>query len=1243
MEFMKLPLPVLYAYDVLPAENDVTEVTVGFTNYAAQSTVSPMVSRALSRSVSSKKDELIVRPEKGKSVSYECFLYDNVAKKKSLFFFDTIRKIYLRRLATINADHIRPILGEHFTTEVVDYYDYDINNWLANQKHLSSSQDSALPTKTRYLLTQLFAPKFCSYLAKNLTIDRCKGYNLVTISGIQVQLTFRERIQQAILDHETYSTFVGSRQPYFHFRLVPSYTTNSLSYVERDNVVVGSAVSPNANASLPLSSSDGGGVHMVKAVATNQGKTILEMLETIAWRSQNVRKLLVLFISSSLQLLKAVDLSSEITLDSQNNTDGTISQSSLGTSGSDVLLQLSEETKKALAMNDDYLSYQQTMQYVTSNMQNNSPVASPPPPPSNGMSFSPDLRFPSPVPPSRKMSNQGNVNSSTGYSRNFSVDEGRQEESRLAAVLSYLFEHHHDSNGIAANGAPGVTLPEGGKQRKKDRIENFMEHLSVVLSFQPQLRLSFVIKLWQQVLHEISEGVGSDDREEEANSNNLPFFAVPPINATIGEGERQREQEVNAKGDEAKGIVINDTSTPIYARQLWEDILQNSQLTYPNLDHSILQQKLQMIDFCHSVKGEGVHCLVTNNAASSTLSTDDDKSITSEERVNLIEQLNNIGGVWLARRVPLTSDLISLQQHIAAKYESRKKASATNTTLPSLGGRNPFLQYHVCMPALLTDMISFRKTCPDLTLDAFMCWYGLHDLLLKQSAVSHGLDDGKDTNEVSSQSSIPIDLDAVDPSSGKSNEQQHDHQSSVEFKDRPPSLHLDAPMNSTASSHGENNSLFEDEPPSLLHVRTEMNTPSVPTHRLCVNKETCMALQEQIEELWMQAAAVVMQNNIDDENDREVNHDGSSSPPPRSLSPLSISSTSGDALHSTSHFKFSAKKEIEKALLFLEKIPINALILELLVHTLRVNVNLLYAESISIFGPPPPPPSLPIPPQIKGKDGSKPKEKTFWSRFNVLQELVQGLDEKSMYIRKDAIIERKQGHRDDLVTATVIVIKQAEIIVGMMENVEHLLIRAYLFHHLIECLVPPKGKESTRKSIPRPNVQESKKMINLSEVECGAYTLTSDSEAAEVLRIMKSISAAGSGGHNWHSYDGREVGMPNARKFVCRSHYLSPQSHTPSSARSATTSASSSRQVSGENQRLHNSSRVLSPPPTAVSNGNSPIGGVKLDFSSEEDHEDHFDDSCSSSHTQSPPADVEMVALVDQQQMRLAFLIKEMD
>lgn len=1248
MDLLNVPLPIFYAYDI-QSDSNVTEITTGYFQHATSGRSSKKVSASMNK-LETLSDEPV---ENRRKLSYECYLYENLARNRSYSFFDGIRRLYLKKILAINQAHGKTILNDNFRLLATNFYDYEMSAWSKHQP------EAAAARRTPVHLEAIFTPEFLHYVRQTYHFEFFKGYSIVSISHVQVQLDYKERLQHSVLDNESYSTFVASRQPFHHFHIAPSYTYSKLSFATGSDLYnlvvhgsrgnsphssnrsmspmvrptgkvseVATLSSPSSSASVasaaatagqssagtnpfttPVaavrSTSDPSSLSPPKSPPSAQNG-LMQLLECICWRSTNMRKLLVLFIASSLQLYKTLELSEDSPTEESHTS---VHSSALGASGQhnspsnghqgrvpavppDLVdhianHMLTDESRKLLLSNEDFQSYLSSMKHIASTMNslsrhrtmsnisyNNINIGA--------LSIAPPSSLPSAQPrePTRSTVVSGSL--SYGYSNSPKIGEDgdereEMERSIMQSITKHLFSEKPVTSLLSSAASEATALPSSLPSAASSSMEVFVQQLALCLSFFPNVRLSFVIKLWDHTLKELQEIV--DGEPPTGDDQSLPrFLRIPSIlrksdassnHCGASREDNAEEKEVQPR-DRSPGITLQSASTPLYAHALWDDVIAAKQekgipCEPPNLQASLLMQKLQMIAFGLVVRTEESHVHVRHAGPSSPPRAACDPVETSlpSSPSPLESELGNdaesgkspaalpaadtessascaaspaIGSIKLARRVPLTSDVIHLQQHIANKSlataarpmptstpsSSSSSLSATSAAA-GVASADPFLKYHVCMPSLLTDIRSFRSAYPNASVELFEEWYGLHDLF------------------------------ASSPS-----------------PDRPVRTDSGAEA-STSPREG-----------------AEAAQASSPAER---------SFHSKIQELWEQAA-------------------------PRSSPTSSPENASADC-----NSLFAAAKEIDKAIVYLEKVPINVLLLELFVQILGMFSTIINQEIAYLF-------------HARSSSDTK-----LDHLLEHLQKEIRRLEETSMFLRKDCLLVRKIN-KEEWVHMTLQVIKQGEHVISLFESLEHLVIRGYAFNNLVSTLAVKDPADPAS----APRSAHSSHPLDYSHIEEGRYTLTSEAEAEEILRIMRSISKISSGGHDWYSYDGREMGAASARQFTIKANYVDNAEKVPL-ADSVLSKLVGRELHGGTSSPKLGTPKHLRKFPLQLPSTISPISGGRLDYREDgsipgsgagSSHGGGMAGSCDEDDEEIEP-DVEMSALVDQQQLRVAFIIRELD
>eukprot|EP01033_Poteriospumella_lacustris_P006781 gene6781-4892_t len=291
-----------------------------------------------------------------------------------------------------------------------------------------------------------------------------------------------------------------------------------------------------------------------------------------------------------------------------------------------------------------------------------------------------------------------------------------------------------------------------------DGVHTWLEHFAVIAGLLPT-KTTNIIRLWQHCLRELQQHFDLQAP--------VPAFAhIVGVANTTSTGE---EDEILSK---RRAYIAAERKKPLYARMLWEDVLfqkgiqddiavtmphppsqslfvptylrggssqsssapasasasssspspsgpsatSTSTSTSPEYS-SILLQQLQMVHFCTVVQQESPYASLSPPTVT-TWSIDAASfrpgSTTSEAAAAHPMHIQQPKS--LLRRIPLTEDMLAMQQHLSQKIFL--DASRTFSS-------NPLLRFQVVLPNLLPHMQSFRQANPQAAVRDFYHWYGL--------------------------------------------------------------------------------------------------------------------------------------------------------------------------------------------------------------------------------------------------------------------------------------------------------------------------------------------------------------------------------------------------------------------------------------------------------------------------------------------------------------------------------------
>jgi hypothetical protein len=252
----------------------------------------------------------------------------------------------------------------------------------------------------------------------------------------------------------------------------------------------------------------------------------------------------------------------------------------------------------------------------------------------------------------------------------------------------------------------------------------------------------------------------------------LPTFTPPPnLRDLWGAGAVVGQSAPTS----AVAASLADESVPICSRTLWNDAVDHLldsdtlaerfpvALTWPDLNESIVVQKLQLLQFCvimcsespiYRFPQESVTVTVPNTdhtaltsataALSASEAPPEDAAASEEQQPNA--ELADIDAAQVSteptsrqdatrtatvrqpalfRRLPLTEDAIAMSNYLARKVNAKSSRSSRD---------HPQLKVQLQYPSIVSDMKAFKATNPELGLDVFCAWYGFEPVTQVQTA-----------------------------------------------------------------------------------------------------------------------------------------------------------------------------------------------------------------------------------------------------------------------------------------------------------------------------------------------------------------------------------------------------------------------------------------------------------------------------------------------------------------------------
>jgi hypothetical protein len=150
---------------------------------------------------------------------------------------------------------------------------------------------------------------------------------------------------------------------------------------------------------------------------------------------------------------------------------------------------------------------------------------------------------------------------------------------------------------------------------------------------------------------------------------------------------------------------------PIWEQTLWEEViyrlsnLENINAALPDLNQSLLTQKIQMIQMCIVLKDEDSICDAPSSMQNTVVSFPNVSMNTREYRA--------VNTPKLLRRLPMTMDAIAIHQHMIQKITSGQSSSS----------KQSLLRWQILMPSIVSDIKSFKSCNIEADSITFMEWY----------------------------------------------------------------------------------------------------------------------------------------------------------------------------------------------------------------------------------------------------------------------------------------------------------------------------------------------------------------------------------------------------------------------------------------------------------------------------------------------------------------------------------------
>jgi hypothetical protein len=612
------------------------------------------------------------------------------------------------------------------------------------------------------------------------TLLNCGNYSFHLYEYLKISLTYREAKQSSIIDNEAYSTLLPSRQspnhwillPYFkkaNYQLLPMNIYNILYFQWKSicirrllaTFILSSFVkfdgfdfyhfytNPTSSSHSAGRSAKGGG----SSNTTTTGGNDFLFPDPFLLHHESFQELQHLLNSLSKEtkyIFSTIFPDEMISFDYMRQHVRSQRSSRSNTTSGDG----------GLGTGDDFSS--------------SSP---PPPPPYQKASFNgetPHTSNSSSDLPSLASSSSSN---SSNNLPSYAMKQEQQYQILFQQVFQYLFSPKNDpSSSSAASAASssalpfptsfaalerqmygtapegegedaGETMEENSGGNKLNYIENWIQSFGILGGLLP-CKGPYLLRLWQYCLREYQHYFDSNLMLPWAQKS----FSVN-MNETFSSGSSSVSQPFSS--NESDGL---------YGKSLWSDVIfkKNNELNVnillPDTNKSILIQKVMMIFFCILMKKERVvyEIKAINNSTIVILSDEedeegeeggnsgkdeeDDRMITSPYNPPIrppvppppsrpmsvtTQSLLSLNNITLFRRIPLTSDIIAMQQHMLKKFTFER------TKIDKIIKDHPLIRYQITIPTLLSDICLFKYYNPNISFAVFYKWYGLqhHPLL----------------------------------------------------------------------------------------------------------------------------------------------------------------------------------------------------------------------------------------------------------------------------------------------------------------------------------------------------------------------------------------------------------------------------------------------------------------------------------------------------------------------------------
>lgn len=1054
------------------------------------------------------------------------YTFNKPSYKHPLYFFDGIRKVYQRRLMSLGLESDNRIF-EQFATKITHYFSFETSQWLQSpEKVVGRPRVSLLPNLLNQDLDELI----------RMLLLRKVTFNMDNLASVKVAIEYRERKQYGVIDNESYSTLLPSRQHPNQWQLSPEWTPTPFQQ--------------------PFS----------------EHETML-----LPWKSMSIRNLLVFLILSSftkrqgdtgfnfennytldemlqgVQYEEMVNLVSLLSPATQNSFFQKIPTSSIVSAASTVpsstVSSRSSSRSHTPATNGDHPTQRLLQAAAHRSLSSISSSTSLAMAAVAGGLSSPHTNPSTPHPPADASSQ------STGSNGQQQQQQHPIENDRyFQPILRYLFHTEPSAplahQGLAAAGtggqhvdldlsAPSAMTEQSDSLRTlpppQDTVQEWLEHFALIAGLLPT-KTTNIIRLWQHCLRELQEHFD--------NKQLVPSFA----------------QEIPSNNN--KRNAVSERNLPLYERMLWDDVLvrksdqediavrlpsrspsaslfsvQTSSSTSASTSSSLLLQKLQMIHFCNVVQDESAYYTPHPSAAKAASNTPD------------------IVFPSLLRRIPLTEDMVAMQQHLAGKMYHE-----TSRTLQ----QNPVLKFQVLLPTLLPDMLAFRTANPTLDLKAFYVWYGL-DTAPKHLFAT--ILDGLETDNYGARSSA----NTPTPMMSRENSEQ------VEGKN----VCVGSEAMSGSVVDGEvvydDRESFSEPLPEPSAGNKSSATSANPTTTTNAASVEPKSRDERIEERLLQELEGIWQLQTPPSPPSAPSANQSSAKRSSTIDePVGIA---GITNVDVSKCIFSAEKEMSKAVAYLERMQVAGLAEEL-----------IYLGVVATF-------------RLVQSNAQHLQHGQLSLQVDQLREKILHLENRrrsypssaySSIMRKHYQQQQQRQPRSSSSTqANMETVCTIHELCRLYDEIAEDMARIELLVYRVLQLAPLQNSftaESSGHLSGGSGGDDVRSQRILSRwLQKRSYRLREEEEVEGLMAKIKSIFQTD---HDWHSFDGRELGAPTAKKFVLRA--LLPQDSTQMNLRR--TQRRQQRHAKRQQRRQRQQQRQQEQPPSGKQTDETPPA-VRLDFS----------------------------------------------